>query len=170
MARWRDGRDTDGSPIQVPFTPEEEAEADARAAEVAARGPAPIRFQRARYLQKIATTVGTVPQEIFHETLAPATGYAGLLTLIGVDRVSFATRIYQVSIGVGRGNAGAVGIGSPAVVVYAPHIGTGTTNWGGPVASVSVNDAIITVTGLVNRTIDWSLFGSLAEFTPGGLA
>lgn len=159
-----------GQQIEVPFTPQEEAEADALAAATLAEGPLPIHFQQAIRVDNLITTMGTTPGEIFRETLALTTGYAGLLTLIGVDRASFATRIYQVSVGVGRGTGGAVGIGTPAVVVYAPHIGTGTTNWGGPAASVDGNDAVITVTGLVNRTIDWSLTGQLVRFTPGGLA
>jgi hypothetical protein len=131
--------------------------------------PDPIVFaDRLQASGKVRTTAAAAV-EIWRLTLAPTTGYAGDFVVIGVDAGNGAVRIVRVSVAVKRLAAGALGIGAPAVVVLANHADTGTTTWGGVAASLSGNDAIVTVAGLAGRTIDWSLSGQMTRFAPGGL-
>lgn len=113
---------------------------------------------------RVRTTDAT-PTEAYRLALQPLTGYTGTVTVIGVDTANGAVRVIRASFAVKRLNAAALAVGGP--VVLASHADAAATAWQ-VAASVTANDAVVTVTGAAGRTVDWSLSGEMTSFTPSG--
>jgi hypothetical protein len=130
--------------------------------------PPPLRFSTQQPITPppVSTTDAT-PKEIYRLTLAVQTGYVGDLLLIGVDRGNGNIRVLQASFAVKRLNGGAIGVGTPALIVTPRQTDAGVT-WTAS-ATLSGNDAIVQVIGAAGRTIDWNLTGDLTSFTPAGV-
>jgi hypothetical protein len=127
--------------------------------------PLPLVFTEDTRITGSVRTTDATPTEVYRLTLLPLTGYTGQVRLIGVDTGNGAVRVIVASFAVKRLNGGALGVDAP--VVLASHANTGTTTWQ-IAASVSGNDALITVAGADGRIIDWSLSGTMTSFTPAG--
>jgi hypothetical protein len=117
-----------------------------------------------RLVGRVRTTDAT-PTEVYRLTLLPLTGYTGQVAVIGVDTGNGAVRVIRASFAVKRLNGGALAVGAP--VVIASHADAGATAWQ-IAASVSGNDALVTVSGAAGRVVDWSCTGVMTVFTPSG--
>lgn len=113
---------------------------------------------------RIRTTDATVT-EVYRRTLAPLTGYAAILNLLGVDAGNGAVRMIRASIVAKRLGGSALLVGAP--VVLANHADVAASTWA-ITAAVGGNDVVISVTGAAGRTIDWLLSGDVHSFTPAG--
>lgn len=151
-----------GEQSLVDLTPDEEAQLQAD--QVAATAAAIVYSGTVPVSARVRTTDATVT-EVYRRTLTSLTGYAAVLTLLGVDAGNGAVRMILASIVAKRLGNGASLVGAP--VVLANHADTGTAAWV-ITASVSGNDFVITCTGAAGRTIDWLLSGDVRSFTPGG--
>lgn len=127
--------------------------------------PAPIVYAGESAMRGRLRTTDATPTELYRATLAPLTGYAAILDLLGVDAGNGAIRRIRASIVAKRLNNGALLVGAP--VVIANHADTGTASWA-IAASVSGNDFLVTVAGAAGRNVDWLLSGDVQSFTPGG--
>jgi hypothetical protein len=127
--------------------------------------PRPVVYSGTLAADVRVRTTDATPAEVYRRTLAPLTGYAAVLNLLGVDAGNGAVRMIRASIVAKRIGAGAVLVGAP--VVIANHADAGATTWA-IAATASGNDFVVTVTGATGRTIDWLLSGGIRSFTPGG--
>jgi hypothetical protein len=127
--------------------------------------PPPILFGTVTAFSGMVRTTDATPTEIYRVTLAPQTGYAGEVTVIGVDGANGAVKVLRASFAFKRLNAGAMNVGAPVVV--AQHADAAATGWG-IAPSVSGNDIVLSVTGASGRTIDWAADGMVESFAPGG--
>lgn len=127
--------------------------------------PPPLVFTENGQISGSVRTTDATPTEVYRLALLPLTGYTGTVVLIGVDTGNGAVRVIRASFAVKRLNAGALSVGTP--VVIASHADAAASTWQ-IAASVSGDDALVTVTGAAGRTIDWSLSGEMTSFTPAG--
>lgn len=127
--------------------------------------PPPVAYAASLAADARIRTTDATPAEVYRRTLAQLTGYAAVLTLLGVDAGNGAVRMIRASIVAKRLANGAALVGTP--VVIANHTDTGTATWA-ITAAANGNDFVVTVTGAVGRTIDWLLSGDVRSFTPGG--
>jgi hypothetical protein len=127
--------------------------------------PAPLVYASSTPVEGRVRTTDATPTEVYRRTLAPLTGYAAILGLLGVDAGNGAVRMIRASVVAKRLGSGAVLVGAP--VVIANHQDTGAATWA-IAATVSGNDVVISVTGAAGRTIDWLLNGEVRSFTPAG--
>ena len=127
--------------------------------------PLPLVFTEDVRISGNVRTTDATPTEVYRLTLLSMSGYTGVVAVIGVDTGNGAMRVIRASFAVKRLNAGALAVGAP--VVIASHADAGATTWQ-IAASVSGNDALVTVTGAAGRTIDWNCSGLMTSFTPSG--
>lgn len=128
--------------------------------------PAPIVYAAERAFGGKVRTTDATATEILRLALAPMTGYAAVVTMIGVDAGNGAVKVIRASLAAKRLGGGALAIGAP--VVIAQHADAGASTWV-TAAAASGNDYVITVAGAAGRTVDWSLMGTVARFGPSGL-
>lgn len=128
--------------------------------------PAPIRKVDRLEILADAVTTDATPVELYRLACAPRHIYQSTLTLIGVDRGNFATKMLEGRFGHQRlaGNALQVG----AIVVLSDIHNPAAAAWA-PNALPQGADVVFTVQGAAGRTIDWQMAGSIVVYAPEGL-
>jgi hypothetical protein len=130
-----------------------------------ASAPALVFSRDQPVVSPVVRTTDATATEVYRVTLAALTGYAAVLTLLGVDAGNGACRVIRASVAAKRLNAGALLVGAP--VVLASHADAAATTWA-IAASVSGNDFVVTCAGAAGRTVDWHVTGAVQSFTPAG--
>lgn len=149
-----------GEETRQPLTPEEIADAEARAA-------AFVVYAGEERVNARARTTDEQPVEIYRLPLATKTVYQSTLTLIGIDASSGATKALEGRFVHKRTAANAVQVG--AIVVLSDIHDAVAASWA-PNALPSGADVVFTVKGAAGRTIDWQMAGAIARYAPEGEA
>lgn len=132
-----------------------------------------IHFAGQTSLNSQITTLDATPTILFRFPLNLLSVYGGFVDIYVVDRANGVTKSWYFKALVKRLNGGALVIGKqdlhPPIQepAGAPATSSSVATWD-YTASVSGNDALITVTGAAGRTLDWFAFVDLRWFTPGG--
>jgi len=113
-----------------------------------------------------ATTIITVP-------LLALSGYGAYVDIYALDRANGVMKSWLFKALVKRLAGGALAIGKqdlhPAIQepAGAPATASSVATWD-YATSVSGNNALVSVTGAVGRTVDWFAYVSVRRFTPQG--
>jgi hypothetical protein len=147
-----------GEETRQPLTPEEIADAEARAA-------AFVVYAGVENVNARARTTDAAPVDIYRLACNPKTVYQSTLTLIGIDAVSGATKAMEGRFVHKRANGDALQVGQ--ITVISDIHDTAAASWA-PSAVLSGTDVVFTVRGAAGRTVDWQMGGTIARYAPEG--
>ena len=148
-----------GEESRQPLTPEEVADAEARAA------AAVVYVGEERNVTRVRTT-DAAPTEVFRRTTLPKHLYRGTFSMLAIDAGNGVSKDVEARISFKQVGGAAAQVGS--TVVMSQIQDTAAASWAIQGASDGA-DFVVSVRGAAGRTIDWALTGHLALYAPEGL-
>lgn len=147
-----------GEEVRQPLTPEEIADAEARAL-------AQIRYAGVQNTDDRLRTTDDVAQEVFRFPTQPKRVYRLTLRITGIDAANGVTRDIEARAVFKRPAGTLSQVGTIAVLSNFQDAAAST--WA-ILPSVDGTDLVISVRGAAGRTIDWLLVGEIGMYAPEG--
>jgi hypothetical protein len=146
------------------------------AAHDATPDPPPVtHFSDEQPVRAVARTTSAAPVELWRLPMVIKTGYRLKLDYLAVDAGNGAIKSRHTEATVERINAGPLLIGRTD---DAPHATTGAASTTAGLATWTLdaafstangaNDLVLSAIGATGRNVDWLLYGTMLQFSPGG--
>jgi hypothetical protein len=165
------GTDTDGEVFTYDGLLAVELPAGGAAVVDAHTAPPPVvEYAGAVPAEAVVRTTDGAPKEIFRFTTHPKHVYRAMLNMTAIDAGSGTTKDSAVHMTFKATATAIVQVGATGTLYNVQDAGTGGAGTWVIASSFQFPDLVITVTGAAGRTIDWLLAGSVAGYSPEGLA